>query len=85
MSKMENKKDFLVVLSRKENFDVDLERLPRCIFKKTYGNVVVLAFNGSEMEITELYLHLRASDEAKFPSARQVLMQISKEGIEYWI
>lgn len=78
------KKDWLVVLFRKENFDDNLERHPLYSFKKTYDGVVVLAFNGGESEITKLCLDLQCINVALPTSKRRVLMQIDKEGIVHW-
>ncbi len=82
--KKKRRKDWLVVLFRKQNFDENLERHPLNTFKKTYDGVVVLAFHGKEPEITKLCVDLQCINAALPPSERSALMQIDKEGIVHW-
>lgn len=81
MNKAKKKKDWLVVLFRKANFDEKLERNALYTFKQSYDGIVVVLFNGPEPAITMLCLKLLSVDAALHPSERSVLMQIDKEGI----
>ena len=78
---MKKKKDWLIVLFKKEKFDRELEDHAMCTFKRTYNDVVVLAFHGEERKITRLCHVLQGINEALIPSLRSVLMQIDSEGI----
>ena len=82
--KNKRKKDWLVVLFRKENSNKNLETHPLFTFKKTYDGVVVAGFHGTASEITKLCVELQCVNAALPSSERSVLMQIDKEGIVHW-
>ena len=85
MSKAVNwKKNWLIVLFEKSNFDKKLESHPLNTFKKTYGCVIIEAFHGSEEQITKLCVELQLHEASLPPNSRSVLMQIDKEGIVVW-
>jgi hypothetical protein len=84
MEKKQRDRDWLTALFEKENFDENLARHSLCMFKKTYDDIVVIAFQGTEREMTRLCIELRLKDAAQLPSERSLVMLIDKEGIVHW-
>jgi hypothetical protein len=84
MAKVKKSEDWLTALFKKGNFDENLAKHPLRTFKKTYDDIVVIAFHGTETKITRFCIELRLKDAAQFPSERSLLMLIDKEGIVHW-